>query len=225
MKRTKSRQISRKIKHVISPFYTIHARLFWGYSTLILSIFLILEVVIYAYNYRNSEILLKEQQKNTCLSIDSVISQQLNGMDAYNKNALHSSELKGYIIKHDRLLEKGESGNELYLNVRFCTDKLTEVRGYNQDIAQINVYDKNQNVIGSGEYSGYHIADASKIAWLQKMEDQGIASNAVTSLHQFEWLADYPEKEPKISVIRCLNNMGAFSYGYVETSENCRVLS
>ena len=86
MKRTKNRQISRKIKHVISPLYTIHARLFWGYSTLILSIFLILEVVIYAYNYRNSEILLKEQQKNTCLSIDSVISQQLNGMDAYNKN-------------------------------------------------------------------------------------------------------------------------------------------
>lgn len=114
MKRTKNRQISRKITHVISPFYTIHARLFWGYSTLILSIFLILEVVIYAYNYRNSEILLKEQQKNTCLSIDSVISQQLNGMDAYNKNTLHSSELKGYIIKHDRLLENGEAGNELY---------------------------------------------------------------------------------------------------------------
>lgn len=54
------------------------------------------------------------------------------------------------------------------------------------------------------------------------MKDQGVASNAVTSLHQFEWLADYQEKEPKISVIRCLNNMGAFSYGYVETSENCR---
>lgn len=222
MKRTKNRQTWRKIKHVISPFYTIHARLFWGYSVLILSIFLILEVVIYAYNYRNSETLLKEQQKNTCLSIDSVISQQLNAMDAYNKNALHSSELKGYIIKHNRLLENGEGGNELYLNARFCTDKLTEVRGYNQDIAQINVYDKNQNVIGSGEYSGYHIADASKIAWLQKIENQSVASRAVTSIHQFEWLADYPEKEPKISVIRCLNNMGAFSYGYVETSENCR---
>ena len=50
MKSTKNRQIWKKIRHIISPFYTIHARLFWGYSALILSIFLILEVVIYAYN-------------------------------------------------------------------------------------------------------------------------------------------------------------------------------
>ena len=222
MKSTKNRPIWKRIQHVISPFYTIHARLFWGYSTLFLSIFLILEVVIYAYNDRNSEMLLKEQQKNTCLSIDSVISQKLNALDAYNKNALHSSELKGYIIKHNRLLEQGGSGNELYLNARFCTDKLTEVRGYNQEIAQINIYDKNWNVIGSGEYSGYHMADAKKIAWMERMERRDAASSAVTLLHQFEWLADYREKEPKISVVRCLNNMGAFSYGYVETSENCR---
>ena len=94
MKSSKNRLLKEKIKHAVSPFYTIHTRLFWGYSVLFLSIFLILEFVIYAYNYKNSETLLMEQQKNTCLSIDSVISQKLNSMDAYNKNALHSLELR-----------------------------------------------------------------------------------------------------------------------------------
>ncbi|MDD6660131.1 MAG: histidine kinase [Lachnospiraceae bacterium] len=220
MKSSKNRLLKEKIKHAVSPFYTIHARLFWGYSVLFLSIFLILEFVIYAYNYKNSETLLMEQQKNTCLSIDSVISQKLNSMDAYNKNALHSLELKGYLIRHAQLLKKESSGNELYLNARYCTDKLTELRGYNQEIAQINVYDQNMNVLGSGEYSGYHMADASKIIWRKEIEQQKSARSSITAIHQFEWLKDYPENTRKISVIRSLNNLGAFSYGYVETAED-----
>lgn len=206
---------------------TLKMKLFRSYSVLFIFMLGIFSVFIYLYFYSQIRQQVVSRQQQTCSTVENALLNQINQCDTLVMNILFSSLVRSSFETQISLYQQHEAdyfdnSGLLYSNATECSMILSNIVGMTENIAQVNLYDLNGNMIGYGMYNGRIFGNMYASVWFQPTKTRN-GLKYLSPPHSMEWISSgsSASEESYISLTRTYKNHEYESIGYVEVTENC----
>lgn len=169
-------------------------------STVMICMAIVLIIFMYLYMLSYNQVITSQQ--SMCNSIDAAMNQRINELDSAVMDLIYSNTLSRDLRSRQMSSNREiNSTNGIDNGAAQCASDILSIKGFNESIRQLNVYDSDYIMMGAGSYDGYYACDPDKISWLSSSTGTN-GKTIVTSIHSFEWIPNYRGRTPKISIVR-----------------------
>ncbi len=142
------------------------------YWILMFVILLAASLLFAAIEYAGMRKSLIEHFQRTCSGISREVSEQLDLMNTVSVNILYSTQLKGVFQRYFSQQDPPSGKERLSLETSM-SDLLYSIRGTNNDIRQIILYDLKKGCYCTGNYTGYQDLSVTEMPWYEDTFSQG----------------------------------------------------